>query len=135
MTFDQFELTMLSKEELKMLVVRLQGEIVRKNTEIARLQGELADTKANLLIQDDLRTRLALAEERLQHTKRTWKSKLLAVFVGVLNIGAIFLFNYGNSLITATHPDQNGYYMLAIAGVTTFITTCTTIFILAGSPL
>src|SRR5438477_157213 len=117
MTFDQFELKMLSQEELKMLAVKQQGEIVGKNTEISRLQRELADTKANLLIQDDLRTRLALAEERLQHTKKTWKSKVLAVFVGLFNLVAVYLFNYGNSLITTTPPDQNGFYLLVTAGI------------------
>ncbi len=136
MNSDQFDPNWFTTpEELRIKAVTMHVELKERRGEIARLRTELADANADLLIQGDLTTRLALAEERLKHTQRTWKSRVLAVFVGVLNIVAVYLYNYGNSLITSTPSDQNGYYMLAIAGIIYFMAFCTTVFILAGNHL
>ena len=80
-----------------------------------------------------LRLQVALQGSELDKRKRTWKTKLLAVFVSLLFGVTAILFNIANSLLTSNPPNPLGTTILAGAFLIYIACAFVTTFILEGN--
>lgn len=144
MDYNQLNPNKMTPSELKMQLARMQAELSQRSLELNRVLAELKRQAQELEKRDDelklrvseitnLKVEFEKTKVELKQKRSTFKSKAMAVILGVFYGLATILFNQANSMINATPSEPGGTAMLAMAGILYFGCLIGTVFIAGGS--